>query len=753
MPSVGMRRSTRVFGTRVLRSGRRLWSAPFGETIHRKSSPSEPEVWIHLLENSSSGGGSIEYDQPEDSDSTRDTTAMDIDSKIVSLGSDQNLSIGGDSRNVDRYGLVYRRKRKISDPGDKFFGRRYFRKKWRRNKRGDMVFSLVTQSIDGDRSGWLTCFLNLVLRYMSEKVNFRLSRFSALMLSEPLATIFSSHGIHFSWAPSWVKWSGICKISGAKCFIPLFTLEFSAVPSCFMYLHSSLFLKSISFPNNLENSNMEEDSSDIDDFGHQSSFETTSLVKPDSILLDGDFGKEDVLDNMDSKLTGKSVLYMKKAVIPRNKSQKRRSSLRSVRINNQPTLSVHVGKKSSVPGYGSACRTLKSPIQKTAESTIKDPRISLAELTQDIDSTSCGANILVVEPDKCYRVNDVVIKIEMSAPRKWSVVVCKDRMLQYNLDAQKTMRPCSTNRVTHDIIWTEDNCSWKLEFPNRRDWFIFKELYRVCFERNFLIATSSAIPVPKVQIISDYADYYNGPFVIPELYISVKDDELTRALTKRTAIYDMDSDDEKWLENFNTESSLVNQQHEQLTMEQFELIIDASEENLTIHPDDNDASDLSLDLANKNVVEAVYGYWRRKRKENHSKLSRIYQSYRPRRDRLRTKTIIRKKRTSARTPRQPGRDKLIWQSIQNELNALEEQKALHKCVQAKAEASRLEGLAIEQRRKAQLLMENADLATYKAVMALRLAEEAAAQTSESMDAFAAAPFLLEWVTSERTDKI
>ncbi|XP_047310414.1 uncharacterized protein LOC124914000 [Impatiens glandulifera] len=737
MPSVGMRRSMRVFGTRVLRSGRRLWSAPFGENNHKKSSPSEPEVWIRLLENSSGEGGTIENDQPEDSDSNRDLAAMDIDDKSVSYGSDQNLSFGGDTGNVDRYGLVYRRKRKIADPGDRIFGKKYFRKKWRkRNKRGDVGFSLITESIDGDSSGWLVCFLNLVLRYMSVKANFRLSSLSSFMLSEPLSMIFSSHGILSSWAPSWVTRSGICKISGARCFIPLFTLEFSAVPSCFMYLHSTLLLKSARFPNILENSGMEEDSSDIDDFGQQSSFETTSLVKRDSLLLDSDIGKEDVLENTDSKLTGKSVLYVKKASNSRSKSQKRRSSSRSVRVNNQPTLSVHESKRSSVP-----CRTPKSPIQKTAESTIKDLKFSLTELIQDIDSTSCGANILVMEPDKCYRVNDVVIKVEMSSPKKWSVVVSKDRILQYNLDAQKIMRPCSTNRVTHDIIWTEDNFSWKLEFPNRRDWVIFKELYRVCFERNFLIATASAIPVPKVQKIPYYDDYENGPFVLPELYISVKGDELTRALTKRTAIYDMDSDDEEWLENFNTESSLVNQQHEQLPMEHFELIIDASEENLTSHPDDNDASDLSIDMANKKVVEAVYSYWVRKRKDNHSTLSRIYQSYRPRRDRLRTKTIIRKKRTSARIPRQPGRDKLLWQSIQNELNALEEQKALHKCVEAKAEASRLEGLAIEQRKRAQLLMENADLATYKALMARRLAEAAAAQSSELMDAVAASLFL------------
>ncbi|KAL0382609.1 UNVERIFIED_CONTAM: hypothetical protein Scaly_0548200 [Sesamum calycinum] len=53
----------------------------------------------------------------------------------------------------------------------------------------------------------------------------------------------------------------------------------------------------------------------------------------------------------------------------------------------------------------------------------------------------------------------------------------------------------------------------------------------------------------------------------------------------------------------------------------------------------------------------------------------------------------------------------------------------HKVQEAKAAADRFEGLAIQKRQRAQMLMENADLATYKAVMALRIAE--AAQISEA----------------------
>lgn len=58
--------------------------------------------------------------------------------------------------------------------------------------------------------------------------------------------------------------------------------------------------------------------------------------------------------------------------------------------------------------------------------------------------------------------------------------------------------------------------------------------------------------------------------------------------------------------------------------------------------------------------------------------------------------------------------------------------------EAKAAANKYEGLASQKRQRAQMLMENADLATYKAMMALRIAEAAAAaQVDESPERVAA----------------
>lgn len=66
-----------------------------------------------------------------------------------------------------------------------------------------------------------------------------------------------------------------------------------------------------------------------------------------------------------------------------------------------------------------------------------------------------------------------------------------------------------------------------------------------------------------------------------------------------------------------------------------------------------------------------------------------------------------------------------------ERDSMAEQNAMLKLEEARVSASRSVELAVLKRQRTQLLMENADLATYKAMMALRIAE--AARFTESSD--------------------
>ena len=67
-----------------------------------------------------------------------------------------------------------------------------------------------------------------------------------------------------------------------------------------------------------------------------------------------------------------------------------------------------------------------------------------------------------------------------------------------------------------------------------------------------------------------------------------------------------------------------------------------------------------------------------------------------------------------------------------EQDALVEKNSVLKVQEANASANRSVKFAILKRRRAQFLMENADLATYRALIALRIAE--AARVAESSDA-------------------
>lgn len=67
-----------------------------------------------------------------------------------------------------------------------------------------------------------------------------------------------------------------------------------------------------------------------------------------------------------------------------------------------------------------------------------------------------------------------------------------------------------------------------------------------------------------------------------------------------------------------------------------------------------------------------------------------------------------------------------------EKDALQRQNSVLKVQEAKAAANKSEDLAVRLRQRAQQLMENADLATYKAAMALKIAE--AAKIAKSTEA-------------------
>ncbi|KAJ8568820.1 hypothetical protein K7X08_032451 [Anisodus acutangulus] len=757
MPSVGgMRRTTRVFGARVLRSGRRLLSPPPSECVKRVKHGDE---WIGLLDNVGDGGGvdATKYKKngwhKKDSAPKQEVEQMDID--VVdrkAMDEPEPGTIGSNNNMLRRWGAVYTRKRKRVDSkrhdsveGDvltegKRFGKHFVRKKKVKSAyaKGSVSTDIVIVNTSYGSSYWVSCLLSSILRYLSRST-VSLQQIVGFINSKPLRDVYSLHGILLlhDQTPGKIK-TGACVISNVRCSVPVFALDFSTVPCCFIYLHTSLLLRFVPMSYAL----VMYHTVALDEVKLTNDEEIVSCLTPVNNQSELDSKKIEVVN----PTVGLPKLGARQLQLRNSRNiQKRRSSLRSRNgrhssfgTQNANGVLASDRLKFRRDGLRFSSRTshyeLRSSAQKTSKPSIKELKSVLLGLAKDIiDSTSCSANILVIEPDKCYREEGAVIAMELSAAKQWILAVKIGGVKRYNLTTEKVMRPCSSNRVTHDIIWVGDS-GWKLEFPDRQDWMIFKELYKECSDRNVVQAPAvSIIPVPGVREVSGYAESNPPDFARPVSYITVKDDELARALARSTANYDMDCDDEEWLRNFNDEN-------ERLSAERFELLIDTFEKGFYCNPDDYSdekaAISSCLDKEKKEIVEAVYSCWFKKRKQNRSSLIKIFQCYQPRRSQVIPKSILRKKRSFKRQGSQAGRGKQrpFLPAIVAEKDALQQQNAVLKVKEAKAAADKSEDLAVWMRQKAQQLMENADLATYKAMMALKIAE--AAKIAKSTEAVA-----------------
>ncbi|GMI80536.1 hypothetical protein like AT5G04670 [Hibiscus trionum] len=431
----------------------------------------------------------------------------------------------------------------------------------------------------------------------------------------------------------------------------------------------------------------------------------------------------------------------------RSSIQKRRSSLRRIRARNPISSGTLMSdlissRRNGIPFSSVVSKNkLRSSIRNCSTSDLSDMSSSISDLISKVelesDSLQCSANVLIIEPDRCYREEGAIVTLELSDSKEWLLVVKKDNRTKYAQKANKFMRPPSFNRFTRAMIWTGDD-TWKLEFPNRQDWIRFKDLYKECSERSVPASTCRVIPVPGVCEVSGYEDKPSVPFRRPDLYISVNGDEVSRTLAKRTANYDMDSEDEEWLKKFNDEFFRVNVHCEHLSGDCFELMVDAFEKACFCSPDDHsNVIAAAADLGISGVVEAVHAYWSKKREQRRSPLLRVFQVHQVKKAPVVPQPFLRKRRSFKRQASHGrGKQQSLLKATAIEHDALEEFDVMVKVEEARAAATASTETAILKRQQAQLLMQNADMATYKAMMALKIAEAVSLTESPSEDAVA-----------------
>ncbi|MQL98754.1 hypothetical protein Taro_031465 [Colocasia esculenta] len=366
---------------------------------------------------------------------------------------------------------------------------------------------------------------------------------------------------------------------------------------------------------------------------------------------------------------------------------------------------------------------------KSSMQRIKETKPAFAEAKQNVDMLSCSANVLVIESDRCWREEGAKILMELSSCNEWLLAVKFGGATKFLHKAQE-MKPSSTNRFTHAIMWTSES-GWKLEFCDKNDWNVFKEIAKECCERNVPENPVRIIPVPGVLEVSGYEKNFASSFMRPDTYIHMVGDEVDRVLVSENACYDMDSGDEKWLEQLNSSTlSSAADCSLQNSKDNFEKIISAFEKAAYSHPDDvfdqEKAANLCSQFGRRDRIASIFDYWMKKRKQKHSALVRVFQGQPSRKKQPTQKPLLRKRRSFKRQGSHVGRGKpdIFFE-------AAAEQDAMRKLRTAEAAATRAVDVAVRLRNRAQVLMANADLATYKCVMALRIAE--AIQQSESPD--------------------
>ncbi|XP_050384819.1 uncharacterized protein LOC126801496 isoform X2 [Argentina anserina] len=738
MPSVEMRRTTRVFGmgkgvdggARVLRSGRRLW--PENSSAVKMERTEDDEDWLKLIKNN--GGG-----RDSDSDSiamkqqkgswTRAARLARPKPKanvVVSMSQVLEEPVQADDglREYKRFGLVYARKRKRAGgwvgSGDKMYGQRFARKKRKSGSlvcRSPEVLRITIESTSRCGGHLTTSRLLYSILLHRSRSTLQISELYRFLVSEPICIVFAMLGVSFSWVRSSMNGLGVCKLFESADFWPIFSVDFSAVPLCFTHMHSKMhfryFFRPILPVNDLNDGHVSDDDDD-DENVDQCGNEGDKCV----VLHEVDHTDNRPLHQPVKvpKLGLRSIMY-RNGLSSRAGIQKRRSSLRrrsritslvATRKQNGALVTELMNLKKNGLSFSSVALT-----QKLRRSGSTCSPTNSKAVVQDFDSACCSANLLVTESDRCYREDGLIVTLETSSSGESLLVVKKDGLtrLTYKVE-ERIIRPGS-NRFTHDIIWSPDSDVLRLEFPDRSQWIIFKELYKECADRNATIefipepapdcnATAKSIPVPGVREVPGYADSHSSLFLIPESYISVKEDEVSRVFAKKTASYDMDSEDEEWLKKLNVDCDF----HDHVSEDKFESMVDAFEKAFYSKPcdfsDGAAAASHFLDMGKEVVVETVYSYWMNKRKQKRSSLLRVFQGHQVKRPLLDSKPVMRKRRSFKRqSSHGRGKQSSLLQAMAAEQDALQEQNALLKAEEAKAAAERSVDLAICKRQRAQ----------------------------------------------------
>ncbi|XP_022982051.1 uncharacterized protein LOC111481016 [Cucurbita maxima] len=250
---------------------------------------------------------------------------------------------------------------------------------------------------------------------------------------------------------------------------------------------------------------------------------------------------------------------------------------------------------------------------------------------RNLELLSCDANVLITTGDRGWRECGARVVLEVFDHDEWKLAVKLSGITKYSYKAHQFLQPGSTNRYTHAMMW-KGGKDWILEFPDRSQWTIFKELHEECYNRNVRAASVKNIPIPGVRLIEENDEHVAETAFMrnPSKYFRQVETDVEMALNPNRVLYDMDSDDEQWIKDIQTSSEVGSSSSlGEVSSEVFVKTMDAFEKAAYSQQRDEFTDDEIAEAVNETLVsgltKGIFEYWQLKRRQKGMPLLRHLQ--------------------------------------------------------------------------------------------------------------------------------
>lgn len=273
----------------------------------------------------------------------------------------------------------------------------------------------------------------------------------------------------------------------------------------------------------------------------------------------------------------------------------------------------------------------RQPYKRQRTFNGKDSVVGSESMKKNFDSLFCNANILVTTVDRGWREFGAQVVLESDDHKDCRILVKVSGAKRHSYKAHQPLQPGATNRFTHAMMW-KGGKDWTLEFTDRKEWSLFKEMYQECCNLNIRAASVRHIPIPGVSFIEDCDDLANEvPFVRSSNYFRQIGTEVDLALDPSRVLYDLDCEDEEWISKLRNSANGCESAFRGISEELVEKAMDKLEkESFAQHRSEFAETEIKIlldEIGPVEVIKSVYEHWWQKRQKKGIPLIRQFQVF------------------------------------------------------------------------------------------------------------------------------